>query len=242
MTQPPVRYENYPPDDGAGPDESEPGHGPIVRPYLPEQLPPPVSGGRGTGRRSLIGLAIGIPVVLIGFANTRSSGNSTWVPMPGGPMDEPSSEDPSTEDPVEEAPGQTISVGSHSAAVPAGWSVSDDGSTVEVTNGTNRLTAVSFDPGTSTRAVDEIAHLGKRHYAGFAGKIGDAVDRSSAVLQHATMDGRGTFRGLPARLMVELWIDEAGIGLLVTRVLTAKVASAIAVEAQQMVDELGRAF
>ena len=56
------------------------------------------------------------------------------------------------------------------------------------------------------------------------------------------MDGAGKFNGETARLMVELWIDEDGSGLLVTRVITAKVSSAIAVEAQEMLEELSGEF
>lgn len=164
MTQPPVRYENYPPDDSATPDGS-------------------------------------------------------------GSSDE------------------EFSVGGYSSTAPPGWTVHDDGSgTVEVTNGANRLTAVSIDTATSSLAVEEIAHLAKSHYAGFTGKIGDPVDRSSATLQHATMDGTGKFRGKAARLMVELWIDEEGSGLLVARVLTAKAASAISAEAQEVLEELSGEF
>jgi len=42
--------------------------------------------------------------------------------------------------------------------------------------------------------------------------------------------------------MVELWIDGEGSGLLVVRVLTAKVASVISTEAQKMLEELSGDF
>jgi hypothetical protein len=149
-----------------------------------------------------------------------------------------------TEDPAD--PGsydEEFSVGSYTATAPSGWTVNDDGSgTVEVTNGANQLTAVSFDTGTSTLAVEEIAHLAKTHRAGFSGKIAEPVDRSSADLQHATMDGTGKFKGKAARLMSELWIDDGGSGLLVVRILTAKVASVISTEAQEMLEELSGDF
>ena len=139
--------------------------------------------------------------------------------------------------------GQDFSVGDYTATAPDGWTVYDDGSgTVEVTQGANRLTAVRLITATSTLAVEDIAHLAKRTYVGFTGKIGDPVDRSSADLQHATMDGSGKFNGKGARLMVELWIDDTGSGLLVTRVITAKVASAIAVQAQEMLNQLSGEF
>ena len=248
MTQPPVRYENYPPDDSSTPDE----HTPVVRPYVPETVPPPPVSS-GTSRRAVVGLVIGIPVAGIFFSamamNSNAwngSGNHFGYPDDSDNTDNPDDTD-NSDDPGETGdPGsfdEEFSVGSYTATAPAGWTVYDDGSgTVEVTNGANRLTAVSIDTATSAFAVEEIAHLAKRHYVGFSGKIGAPVDRSSADLQHATMDGTGKFNGKTARLMVELWIDDEGSGLLVTRVLTAKVASAIAVEAQQMLDELSGDF
>ena len=235
MTQPPVRYENYPPDEGASADSPKDQRAPIVRPYLPAQLPPPPATS-GTSRRTVIGLVIGIPVAGIILSAMAAGSNSGPDGEMGGGMGDGYPYDPGPSD-------QGFSVGSYTATAPDGWSVNDDGSgTVEVSNGANRLTALSLDTGTSTLAVDEIAPLAKRHYIGFSGKIGDPVDRSSASLQHATMDGAGTFNGKTARLMVELWIDEDGSGLLVTRVITAKVSSAIAVEAQEMLEELSGEF
>ncbi len=246
MTQPPVRYENYPPDDTATPDE----HTPIVRPYVPVTIPPPPT-GEATSRRTVVGLVIGIPVagIILGAMamamamNTNArNGSGTGSDNPDNTDNPDDSDDPyGTGDPG--SFNEEFSVGSYSSTAPASWTVHDDGSgTVEVTNGANRLTAVSIDTATSTLAVEEIAHLAKRHYAGFTGKIGDPVDRSSAELQHATMDGTGRFQGKAARLMVELWIDEEGSGLLVARVLTAKVASVISAEAQEMLEDLSGDF
>jgi hypothetical protein len=56
------------------------------------------------------------------------------------------------------------------------------------------------------------------------------------------MSGAGEFRGRAANLLAELWIDDAGSGLLVTRILTATPASTIAVQAQTMTDELSSNF
>jgi len=164
----------------------------------------------------------------------------------GYPDDTNNTDDPDSSGSGGGDPGsfdEGFSVGTYSSTAPAGWTVNDDGSgTVEVTNGPNRLTAASLDTATSALAVDEISRLAKGHYTGFSGKIGDPVDRSSASLQHATMDGTGKFHGSAARLMVELWIDDEGSGLLVTRVITAKVSSAIAVQAQEMLEELSGDF
>jgi hypothetical protein len=192
----------------------------------------------------VVGLVIGLPVAgIILSAMAMNSGSNGRTSDMGGDLPE----DPYTEYTEEPAdPGsddEEFSVGGYTATAPSGWTVLDDDSgTVEVTNGANRLTAVSFDTGTSTLALEEIVHLTKTHRAGFSGKIADPVDRSSADLQHATMDGTGKFTGKAARLMSELWIDEEGSGLLVVRILTAKVASVISTEAQEMLEELSEDF
>lgn len=239
MTQPPVRYENYPPDDSATPGEDLP----VVRPYVPDTIPPPPASA-GTSRRAVVGLVIGLPVagiILSAMAMNSNSGGRTGD-LGGDLPEDPYTE--YTEDPAD--PGsydEAFSVGGYTASAPSGWTVHHAGSgTVEVTNGANRLTAVSFDTGTSTLAVEEIVRLARTHRASFSGKIADPVDRSSADLQHATMDGMGKFTGKAARLMSELWIDEEGSGLLVVRILTAKVTSVISVQAQEMLEELSGDF
>jgi hypothetical protein len=241
VTQPPVRYENYPPDDSATPGEDL--DLPVVRPYVPDTIPPPPA-SVGTSRRTVVGLVIGLPaagIILSAMAmNSNSAGRMGRMP---GDLPEAQYTD-YTEEPSD--PGsvdEEFSAGSHSATAPSGWTVRVDGSgTVDVTKGANRLTAVSFDTGTSTLAIEEIVHGARTHRAGFSGKIADPVDRSSADLQHATMDGTGKFTGKAARLMSELWIDDTGSGLLVVRILTAKVASAISTEAQEMLDQLSKDF
>ncbi|MGV8909502.1 MAG: hypothetical protein ACOH1Y_11005 [Propionicimonas sp.] len=232
MTQPPVRYENYPPD----PDETRegpPGAGgpyPVVRPYLPATIPAPPRSG--TSRRTVLALVIGIPVAGILLSAIASSGNSN--DRAGA------SSDGSGNGWVGD---QTISVGNYEANAPEGWTMEDDlNGTVEVMNESNRLTAVLIDTQANNPAVEEIARLAEGRYSGFSGKVGDPVDRSSAELQHATMDGTGTYRGEAARLLVELWIDNSGNGLLVARVMTAKPSSVISAEAQEMVDELSSDF
>jgi len=191
----------------------------------------------------VVGLVIGLPVVGI-ILSAVASGNSAGR-MGGMEGDLPEAqyteytEDPGDPDSLDEE----FSVGSHTATAPSGWFVHDDGSgTVEVTNGANKLTAVSIDTAPSTLAVDEIARLAKRHHVGFTGRLGDPADRSSADVQHATIDGKGKFQGKAARLMVELWIDDQGSGLLVVRVITAKAASAVSTEARRMLEELSGDF
>lgn len=216
-TQPPVRYENYPPDDSASPAGATDGT-PGVQAYLPATVRPALTNA-GSSRRTVLVWVIGLSIVgIAGAVALRSdSGDDTGE--------------------------SEFSVGDYSSTAPAGWTVYDDGSgTVVVTNGTNVLAAVTVDTATSSLAVEEIADLAKSHYEGFTGKIGDVVDRSSGDLQHATMDGTGKYLGMDARLMAELWIDDTGAGLLVVRVLTAQMSSTVAVEAQDMVDELSGDF
>jgi hypothetical protein len=248
VTQPPVRYENYPPDDSA-PSDGSGEHTPVIRPFVPDSIPPPQgAGGRASSRRTVIGLAIGIPVagiILSSMAanSSRYSSDGTGGDFPdyGSGGDDGSYDPGSDGDPG--SYGQDFTVGAYKATAPAGWTVNDDGTdVVAVSKGANRLTAVSLHAGTSTVAVDDIAHLAKRHYTGFKGKIADPVEDSSADVQHATMDGTGKFSGKPARLLVELWIDDQGSGLLVTRVITAKATSVIASEAQGMLQELSEGF
>jgi hypothetical protein len=54
------------------------------------------------------------------------------------------------------------------------------------------------------------------------------------------MDGTGKFTRKAARLLEELWIDDRGSGLLVVRILTAKAASVISNEAQEMLEQLSQ--
>ena len=233
-TQPPVRYENYPPDDNATLSGSPQGQSPVVRPYVPATLPPPPR-GTGSSRRTAIGRVIGIPIaaLVLGARATRAES--------AGGIDEDTSYIDESSD--IESVGEEILIGDHSATAPQGWTVHDDGSgTVEVTNGANRLTAVLVETATSSLAVEEIAPLAAHHYLGFTGKIGEPVDRSTAALQHATMDGTGEFQGKSARLMAELWLYDTGTGLLITRVLTAKVSSSLSAEAQEMLDDLSGVF
>ncbi len=250
MTQPPVRFENYPPDDSATPDGSAQ-HTPVIQPFVPDPIPPPASGGRASSRRTIIGLVIGVPVagiILSAFAarSNRPVDDGTDPPYFEDDTDDSDdgSDDPGSDgegDPGSD--GEEFTVGEYTANAPAGWTVNDDSTDIVVlTKGANRLTAVSLDAGTSTLAVDDIAHLSKRHYAGFKGTVGDPVDRSSADLQHATMDGTGKFSGKAARLLVELWIDDEGSGLLIAIVLTAKVASVVAREAQGILQDLSEGF
>ena len=234
-TQPPVRFENYPPD----PDETREGmpgtddpH-PVVRPYVPATIPDPAT--TSTSRRMVIGLVIGIPIA--GFLLSAIAAHDNSDGGFGGDFTQ------ATASATQAPDGQTIAVGDYSSNLPEGWTVTEDGNgIVEVMNGANRLTAVLIGTEADTAAVEEIARLAERHYSGFAGKISDPVDRSSADLQHATMDGTGTFGGVAARLLVEVWINDAGLGLLIARVMTARASSPVSAEAQELVEALSGDF
>ena len=189
----------------------------------------------------MLGLVIGIPVAGVLLSALASSGNSLVTPDDNLPdFPNPGEYDGDTAD-SGHGDGAT-SVGSYSATVPPGWTMKVDGSVAEVFNGANRLVAATLETATATLAVEEVARLAKRHHAGFTGKIADPVDRSSAVLQHATMDGAGKYQGKKARLLAELWIDDSGNGLLVVRILTAKPNAPISVEAQEMTNQLSTGF
>ena len=240
MTQPPVRYENYPPDDSATPDD----HTPVIRPYVPDTIPPPpASGGDQPADRGRPGDRAS------GRGDhpqcRRQNGNSAGR-MGGMEGDLPEAQYTEyTEEPVDpDSLDEQFSVGSHTATAPSGWIVHDDGSgTVEVTNGANKLTAVSFDTAPSTLAVDEIVHLAKSVTA-WASAAGSPI-RSTArppISSTPPSTAKGKFKGKAARLMVELWVDDEGSGLLVVRVLTAKAASVISTEAQEMLEELSGDF
>jgi len=241
-TQP--RFENYPPAEGRPqedlPDDRAPAPAPVVR----SSAPPPVAPRGGTSRRTLIGALVFVPIV--GLVSLRSSQD------PSDQADEDSGFPPYWEPTDESAPDDTtdtagaqaeITVGGrYTTTVPDGWDyVTDGGGGVEFTNGANRLSASSIEVPPSTLA-SELAVLARSHHSGFSGKIGKPVDESAADVQRARMTGTGTFRGRPATLLAEIWIDASGSGLLATRILTVSPRSALGVEAQEMVDQLSASF
>ncbi|HEY3337170.1 MAG TPA: hypothetical protein VGK18_01590 [Propionicimonas sp.] len=164
-----------------------------------------------------------------------------------GPSDRASvdeGEDPLAGDPSDEStPGFEIAVGDYSATVADGWKSVDDGKGgVVVTNGANRLTVVTVTIAKDALAVNEVAALARGHAEGFTGAFAAPVDRSTADVKRASVAGTGTFKGAPARLLCELWIDSTGFALLTTRIITASPDSVISEQAQEMVDELSLDF
>lgn len=245
-SQPPTRYENYPPEQEGAPlagglDDAVQPPVPVVRPYVPEIVATPVA--RGIGRRGMIGLAIAVPLAgIIAIMVMDQAGSTEMGPFPEDPgysgeiPPDPQEEEPPTETEV------TVG-GSYSATVPAGWQyVEDDGGGIEFTKGTNRVSASSIEVPPATLAVDELEVLVKAHRLGFTGKLAAPVDHSAGDVARASMAGTGRFRGRTARLLAELWIDGTGSGLMTTRILTDPPSSAVAGEAQQMVDDMSRGF
>ena len=178
--------------------------------------------------------------MLIGAGMPNDGADGGGVGNPWDPVDQPSSEATSAGDePYEEI----IVGGRYRVVVPDGWEhAADGGGGVEFTSGANRMTASSIEVPPATLATDQLAALVKGQRKGFTGKIERPMDDSTADLQRASMAGTGTFKGKPATLLAELWIADAGSGLLITRILTAKPEAEVPEEAQQMVDELSQGF
>ena len=239
----PTRYQNYPPepDDATDtPDQQRPEPAPIVR-SMGHDIPTWPATAH-LGRRGAIGRGVAVSVAgVLGLIVLSQGGDDELSP---GAEGDPNHEFPSA-NPGDAGPkGAEITVGGrYSVIVPDGWEyVGDGGGGVQCTNGANRVAASSIEVPPSTRASEQVAVLAKSHRAGFTGPLDDLVDRSTSELQRASLAGSGRFEGKAARLVAELWIDETGSGLLVTRILTAKASSRIAAEAQGMTNELGAHF
>jgi hypothetical protein len=235
-SQPPTRYENYPPEPGLpaeGLEDPAPHSGSVVRAYAPPTIT--ASAGAPVGRRAVVGLVLAVPIAgILWLSVIGDDGPFTSTAVPG---DAPSS------DSTASTPKQLMVGGRYAVTVADGWDYTPDGDGgLEFTKGANTLSASVVDVPPSTLAIDDIAALVKRHNKGFTGKIDRPVDRSTDHLQRASMSGTGKFRGRAAKLLAELWIDDTGSGLLVTRVLTARAGSTIAVQAQTMTDELSTNF
>jgi hypothetical protein len=133
--------------------------------------------------------------------------------------------------------------GRYTVTVPEGWTyVGDGGGGLHFSNGANRLSASGIAVPPSTRAVEELDLLARRHHEDFTGKINEPVDGSTDHVQRAHLIGSGKFQGASAILIAELWIDEDGSGLLTKQLLTVSLASELAIAAQRMVDELSASF
>jgi hypothetical protein len=217
----PTRFENYPPETpvpfaGADPAPATPTV--LSAPPLPEE--PARAQSRRAVVRGLLTLVIAVPVVgalgLRAFSpsDTSDSGTETGA---AEPMDDPSA----------------FTVGDYGGPVPRGWELVDDGSGDAVlVNGANRVTVQSWPPDSGDAwPADDITGAVNRAGTGFKGTLGKPVNESTGTRTLATLSGKGTFQGLPAREFAELWLDDNDTYLLIITVLTAEEGSATARQA-----------
>jgi hypothetical protein len=233
--QQPTRFENYPPETsapfaGADPAPTAP---PPVR-YAPP--PPVVQPPRTHSRRNLItgviALAIGGPVIAaIGasaFERTDEEPSDTLTMDAEPPIDE----DDDEEEPIDEPTDFTA--GDYSGSIPSGWRLADDDddSGAVLTKGANQVTVVAWAPASDNLwPLDDITEAVHRASTGFKGTLGKPVNESTGTRAQATLSGKGTFQGKPAREFAELWLDDNDSYLLIVTVLTAEEGSAIARQA-----------
>lgn len=232
-SQRPTRFENYPLEpDPAASVSGERG------PVQPHQSPPvlrPLPPAAGTSRRTVVGLAVGVPIAMvlgisvlgsIARSEEESSGTAT------------ASADSAYDDSAE--------VGGYGTGLADGWLVRESREDwLELGNGSNRLYAIPQVLASSTIAVEELPLLAKQaltEIPGFRGTPGTAVDSSNPDTQKASLAGTGTFESSPARLLANLWLTSSGDGLLVLRILTAGPNSEEAYGAQDMTDQLSVGF
>jgi len=219
--QQPTRFENYPPETSvpfAGADPA-----PTPPPVL---YAPPLSGepARTHSRRGVIGglvaVAIGVPLVGLGgwmtssTSETPDAGAETWA-----------------EDPIEDP--STFTAGDYEGAIPSGWQLADDGDgSAVLAKGANQVTVVNWTPASDHLwPLDDITEAVDRAATGFRGTLGKPVNESTGTRALATLSGKGTFQGKPAREFAELWLDDNDAYLLIVTVLTEDEGSATARQA-----------
>ena len=227
-SQLPTRFDNYPPE--ADPEAS----GFEASDDLPRRALPPTS-EPGVARRTVILFAIAAPALVGGLAViSKLSTQSTSAQPP-----------PTASGSTSNRPGlEQVTVGGrYTVTVPEGWTyVGDGGGGLHFSHGVNRMSASGIAVPPSTRAVEELDLLARRHHEDFTGKINDPADDSTGQVQRAHLIGSGKFQGISATLIAELWIDEFGSGLLTKQLLTVSPSSDVAMAAQRMVDELSASF
>lgn len=234
-SQRPTRFENYPPEpDPAASMSGEGGPTSRVQPYLPPPVLRPLPPASGTSRRTVVGLAVGVPIAaVLGISVLGSIARS----------DESTGSATASAD---DAYDVSAEVGAYGTGLADGWVVLESREDwLELGNGTNHLYAIPQVLSSSTVAVDELPLLAKQALAdipGFRGTPGTAMDSSNPDTQKASLAGTGTFRGSPARLLANLWLTSSGDGLLVLRVLTAEPNSEEVYGAQDMTDQLSAGF
>lgn len=246
-SQRPTQFENYPLEpDPAASASGEGGPAPRVQPYLPPPVPRPAPVVQrlpepGTSRRTVVGLAIGVPLAaVLGISVLGRIGES------GMPYAEASGWATEAVPYDDEGGWETAEIGGHSTDLADGWQVLEEHpERLVLGNGSNRLYAYPELLSASTIAVEELPALVRQalqDVPGFRGVPGAAVDSSTLDVQKASLGGTGTFKKHAARLLANLWVASSGGGLLVVRVLTAAPNSDEAYGGQAMTDQLSSDF
>ena len=220
--QHPTRFENYPPP--ASPDPFSPAD---PAPSTPVQLsfpaPTPPAEPRHSRRGVVVGaiaLVIGGPVVVsLGLTSSASSMTST-------------EEEADTTAPEPFDPPTEFTAGDYTGPIPRGWELEEDGQAVVLRSGANQVTVQSWAPESERLwPPDDITEAVNRAATGFKGTLGKPVNESTGTRALATLGGKGTFQGAPAREFAELWLDDANSYLLIITLLTAEEGSPIARQA-----------
>lgn len=180
-------------------------------------------------RRGLIGLAAGIPAA--GLAGVVLAGAGYQVFSGSG---EAAAEATAAEDGM-------LWAGEYSAGLPSGWRLSEEDEALAV-RGANQVRATdAYDDG-SQSLPDLLTRLVEEYRGNFTGGLGQARDLSDESVNHARLAARGKLNESAARLQADLWTNVDGSGLLTIQVLTVEEGSAIAAQAQAIVDELSAGF
>jgi hypothetical protein len=221
--QHPTRFENYPPPASADPlSPADPAPTTPPELYLSTPTPPaqPAHSRRGVVF-GLIALVVGGPVVAqVGWGAFGSSTSSTEDSETWGsePFDEPTE----------------FTAGEYTGPIPTGWELTDDGGgdVAVLRNGTNQVTVQSWAPESERLwPPNDITEAVNRAATGFKGTLGKPVNESTGTRAMATLSGKGTFEGAPAREFAELWLDDSDTYLLIITLLTAEEGSPIARQA-----------
>lgn len=219
--QRPTRFENYPPPASVGPSApSEPPSGtpPELHVAAPAPRAEPMHSRRGVAV-GLIALVVGGPVVAqVGWrAFGSDTSEATTDTPPAEPLDEPSE----------------FSAGDYGGPVPRGWELGEEGGGVAVLrSGANQVTVQTWAPEADRLwPADDITEAVTRAATGFKGTLEKPVNQSTGTRAMATLTGKGTFQGAPAREFAELWLDDTNTYLLIVTVLTAEEGSATARQA-----------
>lgn len=234
----PTRYDNYP--------TSPPRHAELpipVEPPGPSDPVPPRHDRRGV-LGTLAGLAVGAGVAgtvaaYLGrqpepevSASTPSAGTSparTAEPTTGA-----------TPSPVE----QHVTVGSHSATAPPGWTIErNEANEVVLTRGSNRVDAYAFTADAGDRAADLIGPLTRQRTQGADVKLRVVDSYAINVGEYVVVAGRGKLGGETAKISAVLWLDaffeySSREALLIVKVITSLSGSEDATQA----DDLSRQF